>query len=76
MNLNEAVNSIRKNFELIVNELAKIIVGQDILIKHIFICLLCCGHTFWFSSVSGMLTPVPSTTTTRRPFSRETLDFV
>jgi MoxR-like ATPase len=44
MNLNEEVNSIRKNFELIVNELAKIIVGQDILIKHIFICLLCGGH--------------------------------
>ena len=44
MNLNEEVESIRKNFGLIVNELAKIIVGQEILIKHLFICLLCGGH--------------------------------
>jgi MoxR-like ATPase len=44
MNLNEEVESIRKNFGLIVNELAKIIVGQEILFKHLFICLLCGGH--------------------------------
>ena len=44
MNLNEDVESIQKNFGLIVNELAKIIVGQEILIKHLFICLLCGGH--------------------------------
>jgi len=44
MNLNEEVESVRKNFELIENELAKIIVGQKILIKHLFICLLCGGH--------------------------------
>jgi MoxR-like ATPase len=44
MNLNEEVESIRRNFGLIVNELAKIIVGQEILIKHLFICLLCGGH--------------------------------
>ena len=44
MNLDEEVKSIRKNFELIDNELAKIIVGQKILIKHLFICLLCGGH--------------------------------
>ena len=44
MNFNEDVESIQKNFGLIVNELAKIIVGQDILIKHLFICLLCGGH--------------------------------
>jgi len=44
MNLNEEVESIRKNFGLIANELAKIIVGQEILIKHLFICLLCGGH--------------------------------
>jgi hypothetical protein len=29
-----------------------------------------CGQTTWFSGVSGMLTPVPSTTITRRLFSR------
>jgi MoxR-like ATPase len=44
MNLNEDVESIRQNFGLIVNELSKIIVGQEILIKHLFICLLCGGH--------------------------------
>ena len=44
MNFNEDVESIQKNYGLIVNELAKIIVGQDILIKHLFICLLCGGH--------------------------------
>jgi MoxR-like ATPase len=44
MNLNEEVESVRKNFELIDKELAKIIVGQKILIKHLFICLLCGGH--------------------------------
>ena len=44
MNLNEEVESIRKNFGLIANELAKIIVGQELLIKHLFICLLCGGH--------------------------------
>jgi MoxR-like ATPase len=45
MKLNEEVESIRNNFELMVNELAKIIVGQHVLIKHLFICLLCGGHT-------------------------------
>ena len=44
MNLNEDVEIIRKNFEIIVNELAKVIVGQEILIKQLFICLLCGGH--------------------------------
>jgi MoxR-like ATPase len=44
MSLNEAVESIRKNFELIDHELEKIIVGQKPLIKHLFICLLCGGH--------------------------------
>jgi len=44
MNLNEEVQSVRKNFDLIVDELAKIVVGQKTLIKHIFICLLCGGH--------------------------------
>jgi len=44
MNFNAEVESIRKNFSLIANELAKIIVGQELLIKHLFICLLCGGH--------------------------------
>ena len=44
MNLNEAAQAIKKNFELVAAELAKIIVGQDILIKHLFIGLLCGGH--------------------------------
>ncbi len=44
MNLNEKVDAIRSNFERINNELAKIIVGQDLLIKHLFTCLLSGGH--------------------------------
>jgi len=44
MNLNEEVETIRENFGQIANELAKIIVGQKTLIKHLFICLLCGGH--------------------------------
>ncbi len=44
MNLNEEVDSVRINFELIINELAKIIVGQKLLLKHLFISLLCGGH--------------------------------
>ena len=44
MNLNEKVAAIRSNFERINNELAKIIVGQNLLIKHLFTCLLSGGH--------------------------------
>ena len=44
MNLNKKVDSIRRNFDMVIGELSKIIVGQDILIKHLFICLLCGGH--------------------------------
>jgi len=44
MNTNEAAQSIRENFELIAAELAKVIVGQEVLIKHLFIGLLCGGH--------------------------------
>jgi len=44
MNLNEKVNSIQRNYERIVNELVKIIVGQERLIKHLFTCLICGGH--------------------------------
>jgi MoxR-like ATPase len=38
------VEFIRKSFDLIVNELAKTIVGQETLIRNLFICLLCGGH--------------------------------
>jgi MoxR-like ATPase len=44
MNLNEEAQAIRKNFELVAAELAKIIVGQEKLIKHLFIGLLSGGH--------------------------------
>ena len=44
MDLNKKVDSVRTNFDLVINELAKIIVGQDGLIKHLFICLLGGGH--------------------------------
>jgi MoxR-like ATPase len=44
MDLNEKVAAIRSNFERINNELAKIIVGQNLLTKHLFTCLLCGGH--------------------------------
>ena len=45
MNLTEEVDTVRTNFGLIIDELAKIIVGQELLIKHLFISLLCGGHT-------------------------------
>ena len=44
MNLNKKVDSIIRNFDMVINELSKIIVGQDVIIKHLFICLLCGGH--------------------------------
>jgi MoxR-like ATPase len=44
MDINEKVAAIQRNFDLIVRELAKIIVGHDTLIKHLFTCLLCGGH--------------------------------
>ena len=44
MDLIEKVETIQRNFELIGSELTKIIVGQDVLIKHLFTCLLCGGH--------------------------------
>jgi MoxR-like ATPase len=37
-------DSIREHFERINEELSKIVVGQRLLIKHIFICLLSGGH--------------------------------
>jgi MoxR-like ATPase len=44
MDITEKVDAIQKNFQVIIDELAKIIVGQDVLIKHLFSCLLCGGH--------------------------------
>jgi len=44
MDISEKADAIRGNFELVINELAKIIVGHDTLIKHLFTCLLCGGH--------------------------------
>jgi len=41
---NEKADSIKRNFELITNELSKVIVGQTRLIQQILICLLCGGH--------------------------------
>ncbi|MBW1697415.1 MAG: MoxR family ATPase [Deltaproteobacteria bacterium] len=38
------VNSVKENYERICEALSQIIVGQQLLIKHIFICLLCGGH--------------------------------
>ncbi len=44
MDLIKQVDAIKSNFDTVVNELTKIIVGQDILIKHLFTCLLCGSH--------------------------------
>ena len=44
MDLNKQVDSIRSNFDTVIRELSKIIVGQEELIKHLFICLLCGSH--------------------------------
>lgn len=44
MTPNEKADAVRRNFELIINELSKIIVRQELVIKHLFICLLCGGH--------------------------------
>ena len=40
----EKSDSIKESFDRIVDELSKTIVGQELLIKHLFICLLCGGH--------------------------------
>jgi MoxR-like ATPase len=44
MDISEEAAIIRRNFEVLTNELAKIIVGQEILIRQLYICLLCGGH--------------------------------
>ena len=40
----EKADSIKENFDRILGELSKSIVGQSMLIRHLFICLLCGGH--------------------------------
>ena len=40
----ERADAIKDNFDRILGELSKSIVGQTMLIKHLFICLLCGGH--------------------------------
>jgi len=40
----EKADSIKRNFNLITDELSKVIVGQTALIQNLFICLLCGGH--------------------------------
>ncbi len=44
MDLIKQVDSIKSNFDAVIDELSKIIVGQDVLIKHLFTCLLCGSH--------------------------------
>ncbi len=44
MDISEKADAIRGNFELVNKQLAKIIVGHDTLIQHLFTCLLCGGH--------------------------------
>jgi MoxR-like ATPase len=44
MDVIKQVDSIRSNFDTVINELSKIIVGQDVLVKHLFTCLLCGSH--------------------------------
>ena len=40
----EKADSIKERYDQIIHELSKAIVGQELLIKHLFICLLCGGH--------------------------------
>jgi MoxR-like ATPase len=44
MDISEKAEAIQQNFTLVMNELTKIIVGHDTLIRHLFTCLLCSGH--------------------------------
>ena len=44
MDLIKQVDSVRSNFDTVISELSKIIVGQDVLVKHLFTCLLCGSH--------------------------------
>ncbi|MCP4349561.1 MAG: MoxR family ATPase [Desulfobacterales bacterium] len=60
----DPADSIKKNYELIVSELSKIIVGHASLIKHLYICLLCGGHAL-IEGVPGL-----GKTLTVKTFSR------
>ncbi|MBW1708370.1 MAG: MoxR family ATPase [Deltaproteobacteria bacterium] len=40
----EKADSVKKNFDLITDELSKVIVGQVPLIQNILVCLMCGGH--------------------------------
>jgi MoxR-like ATPase len=40
----EKADSVKESYHKIVHELSKAIVGQELLIKNLFICLLCGGH--------------------------------
>ncbi len=40
----EKADEIKKTFDLIDEELSKIIIGQKLILKHLFVCLLCGGH--------------------------------
>lgn len=40
----EKADEIKGTFDLINEELSKIVVGQKLIIQHLFICLLCGGH--------------------------------
>ncbi len=42
--LNEKTDLVKRKFEQIKQELSKVVVGQDSLIQHLFICLLSGGH--------------------------------
>jgi MoxR-like ATPase len=44
LDVNRKIDAIQRNFGRVINELAKIIVGHETLIEHLFICLLCGGH--------------------------------
>ena len=43
-NSEKKAESVKETFDHINNELAKVIVGQKLVIQHLFICLLCGGH--------------------------------
>ena len=40
----EKADSIPESYNRLIDELSRVIVGQELLIKHLFICLLCGGH--------------------------------
>ena len=42
--VNEQVEMVKKSLELLQTELSRVIVGQEELIRQVFICLLCGGH--------------------------------